>query len=131
MTAPSHTVALDVNGRTHASPRVWIRVGDKVLVTTCKWFVAPDGREYRAAFGTVRGILDDEATLGVRTNRNSTNWYAQVGNITIAGCQIYYVIRADEAHVGPALGWSTGGGELREFERPSMIYNADGEGASP
>ena len=62
----------------------------KYLITTDNWFVAPDGREYKAAWGEVE-IMEDNI-LGVKTNRNSVNWYAKVGSennhIIIAGCQV-------------------------------------------
>lgn len=102
-------------------------VGDKVLVTTDAWFMAPDGDQYRAAWGTVKGIHSDEKALGVRTNARSTNWYAEVGNLLIAGCQIHYAIRTDECNFGSVKTWKGGSGEPVVWStRPSSIYNADG-----
>ena len=46
----------------------------KYLITTDKWFMAPDGESYMAVFGTVTAILTDKETLGVDTNRHSSNW---------------------------------------------------------
>lgn len=63
-----------------------IEIGSRVLVTVDNWFVGPDGRSYKAIFGTVRAIRSDQETLGVRTNAKSTNWYAEIGNATVAGC---------------------------------------------
>jgi CYTH domain-containing protein len=70
-------------------------INKKYLITTDKWFVAPDGEYYKAVFGKVTAILNDEETLGIKTNRNSSNWYMQIGNMTIGGCQIEYAIRTD------------------------------------
>lgn len=63
------------------------------LVTTENWFIAPNGKQYKAAWGKVE-IHSSEKTLGVKTNAKSTNWYAIVGEgakrVIIAGCQIHY-----------------------------------------
>lgn len=70
-------------------------VGEKYLITTDEWFVAPDGGTYKAVFGTLHGISSDEQLLGMATNRHSTNWYVLVGSMILAGCQIHYVIKTD------------------------------------
>lgn len=68
------------------------------LITTDAWFIAPDGRQYRAVWGNVEIIPDD--FLGIRTNAKSSNWFAKVGNddnhVIIAGCQIHYAIKCHE-----------------------------------
>jgi hypothetical protein len=70
----------------------------KYLITTDAWFYAPDGNSYRAVWGTVT-ILEDNV-LGIKTNRNSSNWYVKIGSdakhVIIAGCQIHYAVRCDE-----------------------------------
>ena len=70
---------------------------DKYLITTDQWFVAPDGQQYKAAWGEVK-IIED-SFLGVKTNRNSANWLAKVGSdnkhVLIAGCQVHYAIKCD------------------------------------
>ena len=44
-------------------------------------------------------ILSDEV-LGVKTNRNSSNWFMKIGGdgleVIVAGCQIHYVVRCDD-----------------------------------
>lgn len=104
-----------------------IKLGLKVLVTTDAWFMAPDGREYRHAFGTVEGIHDDKAALGIATNRNSTNWYLQIGRLVIAGCQIHYAAICDEVNLKPVDDWKLEDGKIVKYKRPSMIYLADGD----
>lgn len=96
----------------------------KYLITTDNWFYGPDGKKYRAAYGDVQ-VLGDDA-LGVKTNRNSTNWYVQVGNqdehIVIAGCQIHYAIKCtDRPHDGevPELQYSEK--DTLNFKRPCEI----------
>jgi hypothetical protein len=34
-----------------------IEIGSKALVTTDCWFIAPDGKNYKAAFGQVRSEI--------------------------------------------------------------------------
>ena len=70
----------------------------KYLITTDAWFTAPDGNDYRAAWGTVE-ILSDNI-LGVKTNARSANWFAKIGSeekhVIIAGCQIHYAVKSKE-----------------------------------
>lgn len=103
-----------------------LKVGDKVLVTTDCWFHAPDGLPYKAVFGTVKGVFDSKQTLGIDTNRNATNWYAEVGSMIIAGCQIHYVIKTDKVNFGRVGDFEVTNGEVKETSLPfSRIYNAD------
>lgn len=101
----------------------------KYLITTDNWFTAPDGKLYKAAWGNVE-ILED-SVLGVKTNRNSSNWYAKVGStenhIILAGCQIHYAVRCEEKpNTGMAEDWNSAevnAGQV--YKRPSMIYIAE------
>lgn len=103
-----------------------INVGDKVLVTTEGWFFAPDGEMYRAVFGTVKGIHSSESALGVKTNARSTNWYAEIGNMMIAGCQIYYCVKTDNVSFEPAIREIDHEGKLFLDKQPNTrIYDAD------
>ena len=40
----------------------------KYLITTDSWFIAPNGRNYKAAWGDVE-VMED-SFLGIKTNRN-------------------------------------------------------------
>lgn len=103
-----------------------MQIGQKALITTNAWFYAPDGRQYRAVFGTVKAVRSSEDTLGIRTNARSTNWYVEIGNLTVAGCQIHYALRCDEVNTGAAKDWSADAEKgLTEYDRPSAIYCAD------
>lgn len=102
-----------------------IEAGKKYLITTDAWFYAPDGRQYRSVFGTVHDILDADSALGIKTNRNSTNWYVRVGGMIVAGCQIHYAIQADEVHCGEVDDFHVDSGKPVEYRRPSYIYSAD------
>lgn len=66
-----------------------ITPGKTALVTVDNWFYAPDGRMYRAVFGTVKGARTAEKTLGVRPNGKSTNWYLEIGCMTLAAGQAH------------------------------------------
>ncbi|MCP4551944.1 MAG: hypothetical protein GY834_07900 [Bacteroidetes bacterium] len=100
----------------------------KYLITTDSWFTAPNGKQYKAAWGNVE-IVDD-SILGLKTNRMSTNWFAKVGSedkhIIIAGCQIHYAIkRNDKPNLEPSEDWQADANKLNIFERPSHIYVAE------
>jgi len=70
----------------------------KYIITADNWFVAPDGQEYRAAWGEVEILTD--AILGVETNSNASNWCVKIGSeekhVIIAGCQIHYAARCEK-----------------------------------
>ena len=101
-------------------------IGDKVLITTNAWFFAPDGRNYRAVFGTVKAIHTDEHALGIKTNRNSTNWYVEIGSVLIAGCQVHYAVRCDTCNFAEVIDQGQHEGRWVASERDSHIFNADG-----
>lgn len=103
-----------------------IEIGSMALVTTSEWFVAPDGNNYKAVFGRVKGVFTAEETLGVKTNGRSTNCYLEIGKMTIAGCQINYAIRTDDCSQAPAADWTADAANgIKIYERPSTIYFAD------
>lgn len=101
---------------------------EKYLITTDNWFFAPDGKEYKAAWGNVE-ILEDNL-LGIKTNRNSSNWYAKVGteenHIIIAGCQIHYAIKCEKKpNSDDAESWVTHEGKCNRLKTPTKIYIAE------
>lgn len=102
-----------------------LNVGDKAIITLDNWFYAPDGMTYRAVFGTIKAIRSSEETLGVKTNAKSTNWYVEIGRMTVAGCQIHYAVRSDRCNLGQAMDWRDKDGTIIETMRPSAIFNAD------
>lgn len=99
--------------------------GEKYLVTTDKWFYAPDGKKYCAAWGKI--TVFEDSILGLKTNRNSTNWFAKIGtednHIIIAGCQIYYAVRCEEKPNTDAVNeFQYDTSKQTSFIRPSEIY---------
>jgi hypothetical protein len=102
-----------------------IAIGSRVLVTVDNWFYAPDGKQYRAVFGTVRAIRSDQEALGIKTNAKSTNWYAEIGNATVAGCQIHYAVRCEHEPPANVEGEALVDGLWQKASRSSHVYNAD------
>lgn len=100
----------------------------KYLITTDGWFTAPDGRSYCAVWGDVE-IVED-IFLGIKTNKNSANWYAKIGSennhIIVAGCQIHYAIKCkDKPNTKDVLGYTTGENGINTFYKPTDIYIAE------
>lgn len=98
----------------------------KYLITTDNWFYAPDGVCYKAVWGEVI-VLQDDKTLGIKTNIRSTNWYVKVGtdenHVIIAGCQIHYAVKTDiQPNNHKADSYDIVNGEVKEYLRPSHIY---------
>ena len=99
----------------------------KYLITTDAWFYAPNGKLYRAVWGEVNVIGDE--MLGIKTNRNSTNWFVKVGSdnnhIIIAGCQIHYAVRCEnEPDTSNISDYNLTDGEYKQSERPTQIWIA-------
>jgi hypothetical protein len=102
-----------------------LEVGRKVIITTDNWFYGPDGKQYRSIYGTVRGVFNDEQTLGIRTNNRSSNWYARIGGMVVAGCQIHYVCAAACSPPDFVSDFSIENGNVTHYTRPSVCLNAD------
>lgn len=100
----------------------------KYLITTDAWFYAPDGKQYKAAWGDVQ-IVED-TFLGLKTNRNSSNWFAKVGSeqnhIVIAGCQIHYAVKCEQKpNTEASEDWQADAQNgVKLYERPTSIYVA-------
>ena len=113
-----------------------MKIGEKYLITADNWFFAPDGENYRAVFGTVHALVDSETALGVKTNRNSTKWYVAIGDMIIAGCQVHYAMRADDANLEPSkfadkfAEIDHEGKRMVSENAVTRIYDADASGLS-
>lgn len=97
----------------------------KYLITTDNWFYAPDGQKYKSVWGEVK-ILED-SSIGIKTNRNSTNWYAFIGSedkgMIVAGCQIHYAVKCNEKpNTKDVKEFSYGDNKSHEYMRPTEIY---------
>ena len=107
-----------------------MHIGNTYLITADNWFFAPDGEQYRAVFGTVLAVLDSEAVLGIKPNRNATNWYVAIGDMIVAGCQIHYAMRADTYNAAPSHMVEIDHNGTRHIVSAAVtrIYNADASG---
>lgn len=106
-----------------------MQIGQKYLLTTNDWFFAPDGESYKAVFGTVHFIVDSKEALGIATNRNSTNWYVVIGDMIIAGCQVFYAVRTNAYSIKPPTAESEHEGKrIISSCALSRIYDADDSG---
>lgn len=79
-----------------------IKVGKDALITCDNRLYPPDGWQYGAVHGTVEAVVSSAEALGIRTMAKSTNWYVEIGDMTITGCQIYYTINACSCSFGSA-----------------------------
>lgn len=100
----------------------------KYLITTDNWFYAPDGKHYCAVWGEVK-ILED-SFLGIKTNRNASNWFAQIGtednHVIVAGCQIHYSVKCETKPNNDLVDdYSAEAGEVKNYKRPTRIYIAE------
>ena len=100
----------------------------KYFITTDSWFFAPDGKQYRAAWGSIQ-IVED-SILGIKTNRNSSNWYIRIGNetnhIIVAGCQIHYAIASEtRPNTDSVQDYTNGDSGINIYQRPTNIYIAE------
>ena len=103
-----------------------LELNEKYLITTDGWFYAPNGEMHNAVFGTVRAISNDQETLGIKTNRGSTNWYVVIGSMIIAGCQMHYAVKCDNVNYEPPTREMEHDGKLNTCPQSSTrIYNAD------
>lgn len=103
-------------------------INKKVLITTSGWFYGADGKMYRAVHGTLKGVHESGKTLGFIPNRSHANWYIEIGELVIMGCQVMYVLECETVHTGRVSDYTTDGqGEkgITEFERPTAIYSVN------
>jgi|SRR5690625_1629806 len=105
-----------------------MNIEGKYLITTDNWFYAPDGKKYRAVWGDVSLVNDD--ALGIKTNRNSSNWYAYIGGedkgVVVAGCQIHYAVKSNEKpNTGKVDEVHYDGSNSNLVSRESEIYIAE------
>lgn len=104
----------------------FIDMKGKYLITCDHWFVAKDGLLYNAVWGEVEVIEDN--FLGVKTNRNSSNWFAKIGtkenHMIVAGCQIHYAMKCEEQpNNEPVKDYHTDATNgCKEFTRPTRIW---------
>jgi hypothetical protein len=103
-------------------------INKKYILTTHDWFYAPDGETYKAVFGTVKKIVDAKTELGIPTNRHSTNWYIEIGDMVVAGCQVFYFIKTNSCTFKPPTKETDHEGKTHINKCGlTRIYNADAD----
>jgi len=100
-------------------------IGKKVLVTTSEWFIAPNGKSYKAIWGTLHTINEAKESVGFAINRTHANWFIEIGNMVVAGCQIFYLMACEERpETGIIDDWTSDNGGT-SYRHPSSIWVAD------
>lgn len=101
----------------------------KVLLSLHNWIFAPDGKQYRAIYGTLHSINESKNIFGFVPSRNHTNWFAEIGNMIIMGCQIQACIVCEKDPETQITDFIVREHELAvkvvEYDQPSKIYFAD------
>jgi hypothetical protein len=100
-------------------------IGKKVLITCQSWFYGKDGRSYRAVHGTLKAVHEAGKTLGFIPNRAHANWFLEIGDMVIMGCQVLYVQECEEVAREDVMDWTSGEnvqGGIQHFMRPTTIY---------
>ena len=100
----------------------------KYLITTDCYFTAPDGKDYKAAWGEIEILTD--TILGVKTNSRSTNWFAKIGSedkhVIIAGCQIHYAVKSQQKpYTENGEYWESSIEKIKIHKTPTRIYLAE------
>lgn len=94
----------------------------RYLVNTDNWFFAPDGEQYKCVWGEVK-LLTTKEVLGFDPRR-STNWFLQIGNVFIAGCQVHFVIECPEKPIIKERTYIDKDTNLEQIENRIYIPNA-------
>lgn len=102
-------------------------INQKVILTTSAWFYAPNGETYNAVWGTLKNIYEAKQVFGFVPNRTHANWFIEIGDMVIAGCQVNYCVLSPQAPPPNVSSWTERDHELDRrvsyYERPSKIYH--------
>jgi len=100
-------------------------VNKKVLITTQGWFYGRDGKSYKAVHGTLKSVKEASKVLGFIPNRAHANWFIEIGEMVIMGCQVMYIVECEKVNQLKVTDWTTNDNGVQEYERPSAIYICD------
>lgn len=102
-------------------------IGKNVLINCQNWFTAPDGKDYKSVWGKLAAIHEAGKMLGFIPNRSHANWFIEIGNMQIMGCQVLYFIACeDPPNFDVSDAWNTTDKfEIVNYKRPCVIYNAN------
>lgn len=94
-------------------------IGQKVLITASEWFVGPGGKDHRAVWGTLKGVHEAGKHLGFTPNRAHANWFYEIGDLVIMGCQVKYICLCPDEPKEDVTAWT-----LKEGETTPIQYIA-------
>lgn len=98
-------------------------INKKVLVTTSNWFYGADGKTYRAIHGILKNVQEVSKLLGFTPNRSHANWYLEIGEMVIMGCQVMYLIQCDNVEQNSVISdWKDTENGISVYNRPNLIY---------
>lgn len=102
-------------------------IGKNVLINCQNWFTAPDGKDYKAVWGKLIAIHEAGKMLGFIPNRSHANWFIEIGNMQIKGCQVlYFIVCENEPLFVDSEAWNTTTEHIIvKYQRPCVIYNAN------
>lgn len=102
--------------------------GQKYLVTLDNWFVAPDGQQYRAAWGRCC-LRTTKDVFEFTPSRPSTNWFLIIGSegkeVIVAGCQIHFCVRCEDKPQDQYVGQKYIDKDMGIERNASTIYIAE------
>lgn len=97
-------------------------IGQKVLAQTSAYFVGPDGKDHNAIWGTLNGINKVPKELGFIPNRNMANWYYEIGDTVIMGCQINYMSLCPDEPKDNVESWGLKDNIIVPYITPHKIF---------
>ena len=97
-------------------------INQNVLVTTVDWFYGKDGRTYRGAWGKLKGVHEAKESLGITPSRAHANWFIEIGDMVITGCQVLYITKCDNPPPENVDDFTKVDGEIKYYRRPSEIF---------
>jgi hypothetical protein len=99
-------------------------IGKNVLITCQSWFIAPDGKQYRSAWGKLNAVKEAKEHVGFTPNRTHANWFIELGNMTIMGCQVLYYIECPEKPSDVVIehAFDSDKKQIYNYRKPSEIY---------
>jgi hypothetical protein len=100
-------------------------INKKVLITTQNYFVGKDGKQYRSVHGTLKAVHEAGNTLGFIPNRSHANWFIEVGDMVIMGCQVMYLQQVDKVNTDFVEDWKDNESGIVNYKRPSLIYETN------
>lgn len=97
-------------------------VGQNVLVTTQGWFYGTDGKLYRGAWGKLKAVHEAKEAIGITPNRSHANWFIEIGNMSIMGCQVLYYTKCPNPPPEYDIEDFDKASPEKQYKRPSEVF---------